>query len=175
MVDVSKITISFTDLDLQVINLSSRSYVDLATKDFSMMYSSALKIYQNVYGEYEKSLNIIRAYGVSRSYLIYNKIINKKGEFIMERSILSLPVFSKYESVIALQKSFDVIKGITLLRVFSQTYNKHCINKRLDEGGLEQDQTTDLCVIFLENKLNKVRKIIIFRIKIRLFSSLSYR
>ena len=78
----------------------------------------------------------------------------------MERTIIPLPLSSKYESVVGLQKSFDIIKGMAMLRVFSQTYNKHCINKRYDEVSMDKDTTTDLCVIFLENKQNKVKSLL---------------
>jgi len=154
--DINDSSINFKDLDLQVINLSSRSYVELATKDFSMTYSNSLKIYQNEYGEFERFSNILKTHGVSRNYVIFNRVLERKGEFIMEKRILNLPMTSKYESVASLQKSFELIKSISFLRLYSQTYNNHCLNKRPESQNLEKENFNDVCVIFLENKQNKV-------------------
>ena len=113
------------------------------------------------------SLKIIRAYGVSMIYV--------KKASLLRNARFELFWFSLSMSLSLLFRNpMTLSKGKNILRVFSHSYNRHCINKRLDECDLEQDQTTDLRLIFLENKLNKVRKIIIFRIKIRLFSSLSF-
>ena len=74
----------------------------------------------------------------------------------MEKRILPLPMTSKYESVASLQKSFELIKSISFLRLYSQTYNNHCLNKRPESQNLEKENFNDVCVIFLENKQNKV-------------------
>ena len=74
----------------------------------------------------------------------------------MERKLNVLPVTSKYESTIAMQKSFNFVKSQAFLRIFSQNYNKHCITKRFDENSLDKEIAIDICVIFLESKLHKV-------------------
>lgn len=74
----------------------------------------------------------------------------------MEKRILPLPITSKYETVTSLQNSFQLIKSISFLRLFSQNYNIHCLNKRPDSQNLEKETYNDVCVILLENKQNKV-------------------
>ena len=159
--DVTNQAISIGDLDVQVINLSARQYVDLSSKDFAMTYSNSLKVLQNEYGNYEKFVKILKSEGNSRTYIIYNKIVNKKDKYLMERKMSMLPVISKYESTIAMQKSFNLVKTQALLRIFSQNYNKHCLTKRFDENSLEKEPAIDICVIFLESKQQKVKNILI--------------
>jgi hypothetical protein len=150
-VEIKDKNIDFKDLELQVINLSSRSYVDIAVKDFASTYEQSIKIYQNIFGDYEKFVNIMRSYGPSRNYVIYNKVILKPEGFIMKRMVIPVPLYSKFENSIALQRALDSIKSITFLPLFSQTYSRHCINKRYEDASMERDETFDICVIILQN------------------------
>lgn len=157
-VDLSKTTIGISDLDIEVINVSSRNFVDIAVKDFAISYSGALKIYQNSMGEFDKFATEMKKYGSSRNYVLYNKIRStKKESFFMERRIIPIPQVSKYENALGIQKVFEKIKSISFLQLYSQTYQRQCTNKRFDDSSLERDETSDVCVIYIFSKNTKVR------------------
>ena len=158
--DVTENKVSVGDLDIEVIVSSPKNYVDLVTKDFARTYLDSMKIFQNDMGYYDKFLKILKSNGDQRVHIFYNKIDQSEGKVTLERKIKPLPVkFSTTGNAkIALQKTFNILKHISLLRIYSNNYLRHCVHKPLEEEGSSDKETfVDLCVIFLETNKNRVK------------------
>ena len=157
--DISEKRVSFNDIDIEVVISSPKNYVDLVTKDFARTYLETMKIFQNEMGYYDKFLKILKSKGDQRVHVLYNKLNQDNSKVFFERKMQSLPV--KFSTVgdasIALQKTFNLLKHISLLRIYSNNYLRHCVHKPLEEeGNTEKETFVDLCVIFIETNKNRV-------------------
>jgi len=157
--DVSNQKMTFGDLDIQVVILSTKSYIDLVTKDFALTYLDNMKIFQNDMGYYDKFLKILNSSGDYRIYVIYNKVTLDKDNYLLEKQIRNLPLkFStnSQENTVALQKSFNLLRHISLLRIYSNNYARHCIHKDIEEEDkTEKQMILDFCVVAIETKKNR--------------------
>jgi hypothetical protein len=157
-IDITNKPITFEDLDMSLFILSSRSFVDLVAKDFAKNYDHSLKIYQNDMGFFEQAKKVLNSTGEKRIYLKYNKIDKEGDNYYLNTHIEPLPVSFGYgiDNTERLQKAFNMVKGVTLQRLYRNNYAKHCISKVIVEGE-EVNENPDgeanigLCVIMLEH------------------------
>ena len=151
-----------SDLELEVIILSPKNYVDLVTKDFARTYIDTMKIYQNEMGYFDKSLKVLNSKSDQRVFILYNKIVTQNDTFTLEKKITNLPVKFNVgsDNKINLQKSLNFVKHFSLLRIYSNNYIKHCVHKVGEEENMtEKESIIDICVIMIENKKNRVKLI----------------
>jgi hypothetical protein len=160
-IDITNKNINYDDLDVKVFILSAKNKVDIVAKDFVKNYHNSLKIYQNDMGYFDQSLKIFKSKGDRRVYLQYNKIVedNKNNKQFLQNILMPIPVVFKVNSVLneKLQASFNIIKSLTLQRIYRNNYSRHCINKLAfseeenNPNSLEKETKVQLCAILLEN------------------------
>lgn len=156
--EVTNKLISFSDLDVTVFILSGKNYVDIVSKDFAKNYHNSLKIYQNEMGFFDKSQKILKSNGQHRVYIRYNKIVSENSKHYLRSELRPVPVLFRSNSVAnqKLQVAFNVIKSLTLHKLYKNNYAKHCVNKIVVNGeevkDNENETNINLCVIALEHK-----------------------
>jgi hypothetical protein len=139
--------------------LASRNYIDIVSKDFAMDYQHSLKVYQNDIGFYEHARKALNSNGDYRVYLKYNNISKDGDKYFLKTSIQPIPIKFTMSSDNSerLQKAFNMVKGITLQRIYRNNYTKHCINKVHIEGEElvdtnEGEANISICVVMLEHE-----------------------
>lgn len=159
-VEVTEKFISFADLDASVFILSGKNYIDIVTKDFAKNYHNSLKIFQNDMEFFDRCSKLLNNKNNYRVYIKYNKIITEDNKHYLQGEMKPVPVLFRSTKVHeSLQKSFNLIKSMTLHRLYRNNYSKHCVNKvvvdgeELKEANLNENETNiNLCVILLEHK-----------------------
>jgi hypothetical protein len=163
-IEITDKYISFADLDVTVFILSGKSYMDLVSKDFAKNYHNSLKIYQNEMGFFNKFQKILESNGNGqyRVFIKYNKIVSENNKHYLRSELRPVPVLFRSNSVAnqKLQVAFNVIKSLTLRKIYKNNYAKHCVNKivvngeELIENENENETNINLCVIALEHENN---------------------
>ena len=145
---------------MNVFILSGKNYVDIVSKDFAKNYHNSLKIYQNEMGYFDKFLKILDPSGYHRVFIKYNKIVNENDKYFLRSEFKPVPVLFKgnYIANQNFQKAYNIIKSITLHKIYKNNYAKHCVNKVMVNGEEMKDNANEnltnvnLCVILLEHK-----------------------
>lgn len=164
---MNKYPLKYEDLDLNLIILSSKNYVDVIAKDFAKNYNSILEIHQNEMGYFDKALKILNTKGDNRVYIQYNNITDvdeKNNKLTLTKTTVAVPVSFKVNSKISqkLQSAFNLVKGITLQKIWRNNYHKHCINKitiggeEIDDSDGEGNLKINICVILLKHENDSV-------------------
>ncbi len=157
-IDITNKYVSFSDLDLSVIILSGKNYVDIVSKDFAKNYHNSLKIYQNDFGYFDKFLKVLKPNGDYRVFIKYNKLVSENNKHFLRSEFKPVPVLFRSTSVAnqKLQIAFDVIKSMTFHKIYKNNYAKHCANKILVNGEEvkenENETNINLCVIAIDHK-----------------------
>jgi len=157
-IEITDKYISFSDLDITVFILSGKNYVDIVSKDFAKNYHNSLKIYQNDMGYFDKFLKVLNSNGNYRVYIKYNKIVSEENKYYLRTELKPVPVLFKSNSVAnqKLQSAFNVIKSMTLHKIYKNNYAKHCVNKIVVNGEElkenENETNINLCVIALQHE-----------------------
>ena len=157
--DVTNQRLSFNDLEVEVAIASPRNYVDLVTKDFARNYFETMKISQNEMGYYDKFLKQMGSNGDNRVSILYNKIRKEENKYTLEKKMRNIPVkfTTGGDQSSSLQNTFNILKHFSLLRIYSNNYLRHCVHKPIEEEGKTEKETfVDICVLFVESKLNRV-------------------
>ncbi len=110
-------------------------------------------------GYYDKFLKLMGSKGDSRVSIFYNKPRKEENKYIMERRMRNLPVkfTTGGDQTLSLQNTFNLLKHFSLLRIYSNTYLRHCVHKPIEEEGKTEKETfIDICVLLVETKQNRV-------------------
>ena len=110
-------------------------------------------------GYFDKSLKILNSKGDQRVYVSYNKVTHNNKSFSFEKKLRPVPVkfVTGKDLNLPLQKSFNIIKHLSLLRIYSNNYLRHCVHRPIEEEGKTEKETfVDFCIIFVETKKNRV-------------------
>lgn len=142
------------NLDIKLFLLSSKNYVEIISKDFAKSYQTSVQVYQNEMGYLDKFVKVFAEHGDHRVYINYNDIISKNDNGIVLKNIVTPVALNfKNNSIKLLKKVYELIKYLTFQRIYRNNYNKHCINKVIEEHEKTDNETRiNLCVILLEHK-----------------------
>ena len=162
--DVTNQLVKYEDLDIKIIIVSSRYYIDLETKEFDKNYHKIMKTYQNNFGNFNQAMEIFKSKNNARIFVSYNDILikneNEENYIKLKKILQPIPVNFTMNSSSGpkLQKAFNIIKSFALQRIYRNNYSKHCIDRILIDGeeisNKEQTGETriNLCVINLEHR-----------------------
>jgi hypothetical protein len=99
-----------------------------------------------------------------RIFIRFNNILEEEGKVYLKSEFNPVPISFNYKNKIGinqkLQKSFNIVKSMTLHQLFRNNYSKHCINKmfvngeELREENLQNETRLNLCVIALDHKFD---------------------
>jgi hypothetical protein len=115
-------------------------------------------------GTYDKFLKNFNSKGDHRVYIQYNEIVQSEDKKISLKNVLKpLPVLFKSSSRMSerLQVAFNIVKSLTLQKIYKNNYAKHCVGRINIQGENvvernENETKINMCVILLEhdNDLN---------------------
>jgi hypothetical protein len=157
-------TLRQEDLEIKLHVLSAKNYAELSTKAFAKNYQNVIQVYQNEMGFLDRFQKLLKCNPEHRVFIQYNEIVSTnedKSKVTLKNVITPIPINFKVNSNISrlLQRAFNVIKYITLQRIYSNSYSKHCVTRiPVQEGEKNENEATriNMCVIMLEhsNDLN---------------------
>lgn len=160
--DVTGRALNFADLEPSVFILSGKSYVDIAVKDFAKNYHNSLQIYQNDMSSFDQCKKLLPNTDEHRIFIRFNNIIEENEKVYLKPEFKAVPISFNYKNKIGLnqklQKSFNILKSMTLHTLYKNNYSKHCINRMIVNGEELKEENEDnetrlnLCVIALNHK-----------------------
>lgn len=114
---------------------------------------------------FDSFMKRLKSKGDHRVYIQYNQIISaEQNKITLQNVFKPLPVIFRPNSNVSsrLQVAFNLVKSLTLQRIYKNNYSKHCINKvfvggeNINERN-ENEMKINMCVILLEhnNDLNE--------------------
>jgi hypothetical protein len=168
-------------MKLNLFILSSKSYIELVSKDFAKNYENSITVYQNEFGYLDGFQKILSTNPEHRLFIQMNDVKEHqdKDKTILKNVILPVPIVFKnsYNVIRTLQRAFSLLKYISLQRIYRNNYNRHCVNKANIDGG-ENGTRINLCVLLLEHEndlnTNSVNQVF-YKNLIRNFKNLSER
>ena len=156
-------SLKYGDLEVKLILLSAKSYIELASKDFAKNYENVVQVYQNEMGYLDKFQKLLNSKPQHRVFIKFNDIVTSdKDKVTLKKTLQPLPFIFKPNSHTPklLQRAFNLVKYLTLQRIYSNNYSRHCINKisvTEESPKLNENETIiNMCIISLEhsNDLN---------------------
>jgi hypothetical protein len=143
--------------------LSSKSYIDLVSKDFAKNYINSVTVYQNDLGyldKFQKSIGALK--NDYRVFIQYNELVAAEENKVTLKNVLQpVPITFKTgaNTTRLLQRAFNLLKYLVLQRIYKNNYTKHCINKVYlveEKSESENESKINMCIILLEhsNDLN---------------------
>jgi hypothetical protein len=98
-----------------------------------------------------------------RIFIRFNNVVEEKDKVFLQPELKPVPISFNYKTNKLginqkLQKTFNIVKSMSLQNIFKNNYAKHCISKMVVNGEEQKEENEDdetrlnLCVIALEHK-----------------------
>lgn len=157
-VNITDKNIGIEEVEAKTLVISSKNSIELSVKDFSRNYEGSIVVLQNELGFFDRVMKSVKSDGKQRVVVFYNSIVSEGDSYFKESQYSLLPIrFQSGDLNVPLQKSFNLLKSLSMIRIYSNNYLRHCVHKPIEEEDKTEKETMmDFCVIFLETKKNRV-------------------